>query len=273
MLPKLGIIAGGGDLPVRLLEACRSVGREAFVLGLEGHAEPDGIGRHVDLWVRLGAAGTMLDALRAAGARDIVLAGRVRRPSLVELKPDWRGARFFARIGARALGDDGLLKAVTAELEGEGFHVVAAHDVFRDLLTPAGPLGGLVPDEQAEGDIARGMAVIRALGPLDVGQAVIVQQGLVLGIEAIEGTDALIERCGTLRRDGPGGVLVKMTKPTQDLRFDLPTVGVVTVERCAAAGLRGIAIEAGKTIALDRDAIAAQADRLGLFVVGLDSTP
>jgi DUF1009 family protein len=166
-----------------------------------------------------------------------------------------------------------LLKAVTAELEGEGFHVVAAHDVFRDLLTPAGPLGGLTPDEQAEGDIARGMAVIRALGPLDVGQAVIVQQGLVLGIEAIEGTDALIERCGMLRRDGPGGVLVKMTKPTQDLRFDLPTIGVITVERCAAAGLRGIAIEAGKTIALDRDAIAAQADRLGLFVVGLDITP
>ena len=242
MLPKLGIIAGGGDLPVRLLEACRSVGREAFVLGLEGHAEPDGIGRHVDLWVRL-------------------------------LKPDWRGARFFARIGARALGDDGLLKAVTAELEGEGFHVVAAHDVFRDLLTPTGPLGRLTPDEQSEGDIARGMAVIHALGPLDVGQAVIVQQGLVLGIEAIEGTDALIERCGTLRRDGPGGVLVKMTKPTQDLRFDLPTVGVVTVERCAAAGLRGIAIEAGRTIALDSDAIAAQADRLGLFVVGLDNTP
>ena len=143
MLPKLGIIAGGGDLPVRLLDACRSIGREAFVLGLEGHAEPDGIGRHVDLWVRLGAAGTMLDALRAAGARDIVLAGRVRRPSLAELKPDWRGAKFFARIGARALGDDGLLKAVTAELEGEGFHVVAAQDVFRDLLTPPGPLGGL----------------------------------------------------------------------------------------------------------------------------------
>ena len=141
MLPKLGIIAGGGDLPVRLLDACRSIGREAFVLGLEGHAEPDGIGRHVDLWVRLGAAGTMLDALRAAGARDIVLAGRVRRPSLAELKPDWRGAKFFARIGARALGDDGLLKAVTAELEGEGFHVVAAQDVFRDLLTPPGLAG------------------------------------------------------------------------------------------------------------------------------------
>ena len=127
--------------------------------------------------------------------------------------------------------------------------------------------------EGLQGDIARGVAVIRALGPLDVGQAVVVQQGLVLGIEAIEGTDALIERCGMLRRDGPGGVLVKMTKPTQDLRFDLPTVGVVTVERCAAAGLRGIAIEAGKTIALDRDAIAAQADRLGLFVIGLDSSP
>ncbi|QQP92098.1 UDP-2,3-diacylglucosamine diphosphatase LpxI [Skermanella sp. TT6] len=270
MPPKLGIIAGGGDLPLRLVEACRSAGREVFVLGLEGHADPEGGKLPVDRWSRLGAAGAMLDALREAGVRDIVLAGRVRRPSLAELKPDWRAARLFARIGARALGDDGLLRAVTSELEGEGFRVVATQDVFRDLLTPAGNLGAFAPDAQAEVDIARGVEVIRALGHLDVGQAVIVQQGIVLGVEAIEGTDALIDRCGSLRREGPGGVLVKMSKPGQDTRFDLPTVGAVTVERCAAAGLRGIAVEAGKSIMLDRETMAGAADARGLFIVGLE---
>jgi UDP-2,3-diacylglucosamine hydrolase len=270
MLPKLGIIAGGGDLPVRLLEACRSAGREVFVLGLEGHADRDLIGPHVQFWSRLGAGGAMLDALREAGVQEIVLAGRVRRPSLAELKPDWRAAKLFARIGARALGDDGLLRAVSVELESEGFRVVASQDVFQGLLTPAGALGAVTPDDQAQADIARGVAVIRALGPLDVGQAVVVQQGLVLGVEAIEGTDALIDRCAGLRRDGAGGVLVKMSKPQQDNRFDLPAIGTVTVERCAAAGLRGIAVEAGGSITLDRDAVAALADRLGVFVIGLD---
>ncbi|EWY42150.1 hypothetical protein N825_19810 [Skermanella stibiiresistens SB22] len=270
MLPKLGIIAGGGDLPTRLVEACRAAGREIFVLGLEGHAERDNPALPVDLWSRLGAGGAMLDALRRAEVRDIVLAGRVRRPSLLELKPDWYATRLFARIGARALGDDGLLRAVTTELEKEGFRVVASQDVLRDLLTPTGHLGAHGPDEQAEVDIARGIDVIRALGGLDVGQAVIVQQGLVLGVEAVEGTDALIDRCATLRRDGPGGVLVKISKPGQDTRFDLPTIGKATIERCAAAGLRGIALESGKSITLDREAVIATADARGMFVVGLD---
>jgi DUF1009 family protein len=270
MLPKLGIIAGGGDLPVKLIQACRAAGRPIFVVALDGHADPALLGETADHWTRLGAAGTTLEALRSAGVRDLVLAGRVRRPSLAELKPDWRAAKLFTRIGARALGDDGLLRAVTSELEQEGFRIVASQDVLRELLTPAGPLGSLVPDEQAKTDIARGLAVARVLGELDVGQAVIVQQGLVLGVEAIEGTDALIQRCSSLRRDGPGGVLVKIRKPQQDNRFDLPAIGVTTVERCAAAGLSGIAVEAEGTLTLDRAAVAEAADRLGLFVVGLE---
>jgi DUF1009 family protein len=268
---KLGIIAGGGDLPARLMAVCRAAGRPFFVVALDGHADRQLTDGAPHIWSRLGAAGTMLQALRDAGVTDLVLAGRVRRPSFVELRPDWRAAKLFARIGAKALGDDGLLRAVTRELEQEGFRVLAVQDVFAGLLTPVGVFGRIGPDETAQADIDHGIRIARGLGALDVGQAVVVQQGLVLGVEAIEGTDALVERCGPLRRMGPGGVLVKMCKPQQDGRLDLPTIGPATVEKAAAAGLRGIAAEAGATLTLDRHAVVEAADRLGLFVIGVEA--
>jgi len=158
---------------------------------------------------------------------------------------------------------------VFGELESEGFHVVSVDSILADALAPAGPLGTLRPDAEAEADITLGVKAALALGALDIGQAVVVQQGLVLGVEAIEGTDALIERCATLSREGPGGVLVKGAKPGQERRADLPTVGPRTVTRAQAAGLRGIAVEAGATLLLDRDEMAATADRAGLFVIGV----
>jgi DUF1009 family protein len=185
------------------------------------------------------------------------------------LRPDWRAAKFFARIGYRALGDDGLLSAVIKELEAEGFRVVGVDTILGGVLAPLGPFGRVAPDAQAEADIAHGLRVARALGSLDIGQAVVVQQGLVLGVEAIEGTDALLARCADLRRDGAGGVLVKVAKPNQERRADLPTIGVKTVTTAAAAGLRGIAVEAGSSIVIDREAVAAAADRAKLFVVGV----
>lgn len=273
MLPKLGILAGGGDLPARLVEVARAAGRDVFVVAFEGHTAVATVAGVPHLWSRLGAAGTILRRLRDEGVREVVFAGPVRRPSLAEIMPDWRAASVLARIGARALGDDGLLRAIAGTLEEEGFRVVAAHDVAVDLLTPPGLIGGLTPDAQAEADIARGITVARGLGALDVGQSVVVQQGLVLGVEAIEGTDALIDRCAALRRDGPGGVLVKMRKPQQDRRLDLPTIGVTTVERAAAAGLRGVAAEAGGSLLMGRPAVAATADRLGLFILGVEPPP
>ncbi|MBX9633910.1 MAG: UDP-2,3-diacylglucosamine diphosphatase LpxI, partial [Magnetospirillum sp.] len=169
----------------------------------------------------------------------------------------------------KALGDGGLLRAVARELEGEGFRIVGIDDVLSDCLAVAGPHGQVVPDDQAQADIQRGHQVAKGIGALDVGQAVIVQQGIVLGVEAIEGTDALIRRCGELRRDGPGGVLVKVKKPGQDRRLDLPTIGTATVQEAARAGLRGIAVEAGGALVLGRDAVAAEADRLNIFVIGI----
>lgn len=268
MAPKLGIVAGGGELPARLIAACRVAGRDHFVLALEGHADPRQIGDAPQAWIRLGAAGSGLEQLRRAGVEELVMAGPVRRPTLAELRPDWRTARFFAKVGLKALGDDGLLRAVIRELEDEGFRVVGADSIIAGHLARAGVWGRIQPDEQAHVDIARGRAVLRGLGALDIGQAVVVQQGIVLGVEAIEGTDALIDRCRDLGREGVGGVLVKAAKPGQERRIDLPTVGSETVRRAHGAGLRGIAVEVGSTIVVDREAMIAEADAAGLFLVG-----
>ena len=271
MAAKLGILAGSGELPLFLVDACRASGRPVFVLGFQGAADPQRLGDAPHAIVRLGAAAEGLRILRENGVEELVMAGPVRRPSLASLMPDWRAAKFFARIGLRALGDDGLLSAIIKELELEGFRVVGIESILGGLLAPKGPLGRIEPDDQARADIARGLEVARALGALDVGQAAVVQQGIVLGVEAADGTDALIARAGSLRREGLGGVLVKIAKPGQERRADLPTIGVRTVEAAAKAGLRGIAVEAGAALVVDRAAVAAAADGAALFVLGVEA--
>jgi DUF1009 family protein len=266
----LGIIAGNGALPRRLVESCRAAGRPVFVLAFEGEADQATVADVPHAWCRLGAAATALDLLHANAVTELVLAGGVRRPSLSSLRPDWRAAKFFARVGYRALGDDGLLSAVVKELEREGFRVIGAEELLAsDDLLAEGPLGRCQPSAEARADIERGLRLARAIGALDIGQAVIVQQGLVLGVEAAEGTDGLLRRCAGLRREGPGGVLVKAAKPGQEQRVDRPTIGPQTVILAAAAGLQGIAAEAGMTLVVDRADIIRAADRAGLFVVGI----
>jgi DUF1009 family protein len=210
--------------------------------------------------------------LREHQVTELVLAGGIRRPSLAALRPDWRAAKLFARVGYRALGDDGLLSAVVKELEQEGFRVLGADQLLDRALVPEGLLGRIHPDELSQADIERGLRVARTLGALDVGQAAVVQQGLVLGVEAIEGTDELLRRCAALRREGPGGVLVKVGKPGQERRADRPTIGLRTILLAAETGLRGIAVEADATIVLDRDEVIRAADRVGLFLVGIDGS-
>lgn len=269
-MSRLGVIAGGGPLPRQLAATARAQGRGVFVLALEGHADGDLLAGFAPAWIRMGEAGRGFDLLREAGVDEVVMAGPVRRPSLAELLPDWRTARFFARIGWKALGDDGLLRAVISEFESEGFRVVGVESVLGGLMARTGLWGAHRPDEQGEADIRRGIEVARGIGRLDIGQAVVVQQGVVLAVEAIEGTDAMVARSAGLTRQGAGAVLVKIAKPGQERRVDLPTIGVVTVANCAAAGIRGIAVEAGATLVVERDAVVAAADEAGIFLLGVE---
>jgi len=269
MAGKLGIVAGGGRLPRLLIDACRASGRDFFVLALKGQADPEIVEQVPHAWIRMGAAGQGFALLKEQGVEELVMAGGVRRPSLLDLRPDLRVIKFFARLGRKGIGDDGLLRAVIEEVESEGYRVVGAHDVLPNLKAEEGPLGTVVPDAQARADIERGMAVLAALSDVDIGQAVVVQQGIVLGVEAVEGTDALIERCKALKRDGPGGVLVKFSKQGQETRVDMPTIGPETIRQVAEAGLRGIAVGAGTTIILDADDLVLAADAADVFVVGV----
>lgn len=269
----LGVLAGGGRLPRMVAEAAAGAGRKVCVVAFDGYtddATPEGFPH---IWTRFGAAGATVEWLRGEGVAELVFAGPVKRPSLASLKPDWWTAKFLAKIGVKAFGDDGLLRVLAQALEAEGFRVVGMHQVLDGLVTPPGPVGRYAPDEQALRDIETGVRIARGLGALDVGQGCVVQQGLALAVEAIEGTDAMLERCAALARPGLGGVLVKMRKPQQDDRLDLPTIGVATLENAAKAGLRGVAVEAGGSLIVDRPAVAAAADRLGLFVVGVAAPP
>jgi len=269
----LGIIAGGGPLPGRVAAAAQAAGRAVFIVALEGFAEKPVVAPWPHRAHRMGAVGQILGDLRAHGCRDLVLIGPVRRPSFRDLRPDAEGLKVMARVGRAAFaGDDGLLAAVMRILGEEGFRVIGAHEVLSEALAPAGLLTVSAPDARAAADIARGVAVARALGALDVGQGCVVQQGLVLAVEAIEGTDAMLERAGALRREGVGGVLVKLLKPGQDQRADMPTLGPRTVERARQAGLRGIAYQAHGALFTERAASIAAADEAGLFLLGIDPT-
>ena len=192
--PKLAIFAGSGDLPGRIVSACREGGRDVFVVAFDGITDAEVIGDAPQAWVRLGAIDKTISLMHEAGCGDVVLAGPVDRISLSSLGIDRRGLKVLMRHGMGALGDNKLLSLIVAELEAENFRVVGIDDILSDILAPAGPIGTLVPDDGAQADINAGVAVARALGALDVGQAVIVQQGVVLGVEAAEGTDALLAR-------------------------------------------------------------------------------
>jgi len=269
----IGIVAGAGDLPAKLIAAARAAGRPFLVIALKDHADPAAIADAPHRWFRLGEAGSAIRALKDAGCVDLVMAGAVKRPGMLQLMPDRATAAFFAKFGWKALGDDGLLRAVIQHLEQDyGFRIRGVEEVLPDLLGgELGPLGRVAPDAAAWRDIRRGADVLKALAGVDVGQSVIVQQDFVLGIEAVEGTDALIARTAGLARPGDGGVLVKLAKSGQETKLDRPALGVMTVENAAAAGLRGIAFDARDALLVEREAMIARADALGLFLVGIDA--
>ena len=267
---KLGIIAGGGSIPALLVRHCQEQGRDFFVLAIEGNADKSFFNDNIPhQWIRIGQAGTGFKRLAEEKVQDVVMIGTIRRPRFWDLMPDLRTTAFFAKIGTKALGDDGILRALVKEIESEGMAVKGVHEVMPDILVKSGVLGKHKPDKQALADIERGIEVAAELGKLDVGQAVVVQQGLVLGVEGIEGTDELIRRCQDYKRKGVGGVLVKLRKPQQDMRIDLPTIGTRTVERAHETGLRGIAVHAGNGLIVDETEVIKLADKYGLFVIGV----
>ncbi|HEX5776729.1 MAG TPA: UDP-2,3-diacylglucosamine diphosphatase LpxI [Caulobacteraceae bacterium] len=273
---KLGLIAGGGALPAEVADYCRRAGRDYFVIRLKGFAGPE-LAEHPGEEVGLGQLGKCIKLLKREGCKAICFAGTVTRPDFATLVPDMRGmAALPGVIAAARKGDDALLRAVVREFEKEGFKVEGAHEVEGGLTLPAGPLGRHAPGPEHQADIARALAVAREIGRLDVGQGAVVCDGLVLAVEAQEGTDAMLRRVAELPQAIRGspekrrGVLAKAPKPIQETRIDLPTIGLGTLHRAARAGLAGIVGEAGRLLVVDREQVMALADELGLFVHGVE---
>ena len=265
---KLGIIAGAGILPARLIRFCRETGRPFCVMALKNHAEKEKLPQDCKIqWVRIGAVGEAYRLMKSQQVTEIVMIGSVRRPSVREIFPDLMGWRLIGKVGLGKKGDDGLLRRVIHEIEKLGFRVRGIHELMPELLAPAGIWTEKQPTLTEQADIRRGFLTAKLLGMADVGQSVIVQNGLVLAVEGIEGTKALIERSKGLRRKGTGGVLVKTMKPCQETRADMPTIGVSTVESAFEAGLKGVAVEADKVLVTDVDGIIQKADELGLFIM------
>lgn len=267
---KIGIIAGGGEIPGRLVAACREQNIEPFVIAFEGQTQEKTVEDTGHVWTQISAVSKILKALKAEGISDLVIIGHIKRPSLKEFRFDMKAAEFIAKEGLKVIGDDGLLKALRRFLEKEGFRLHGVQNFLPDLLMPQGYIGRVEASAEHLEDIRRGVDVLQALGAQDIGQAVIVQQGHVLGVEAAEGTDELIQRCGPLKREGSAPVLVKLSKPGQDQDLDLPTIGPQTIENAAAAGLAGIATQAAQSFIHDMDAVKDQADKHGLFVIGIE---
>jgi UDP-2,3-diacylglucosamine hydrolase len=273
---SLAIICGGGSLPAAVAEAVARRGRRPVMFGIKGWADAAVIARYAHHWIAIGQAGRFFRLARAEECRDVVFIGTVLRPPITQLRLDWQTIRAMpGLIRAYRGGDDKLISGVARIAERGGLRVVGVKDVAPEVLVPQGVLGRHRPSERDRADIARALEVIAALGPFDVGQAAVVADNNVLGVEAAEGTDNLLNRIAELRRIGrvtsaPGiGVLVKAPKPGQDRRLDLPSIGPRTVENVARAGLAGLAVTAGSTMIAEPDAVTAAADREGIFLVGV----
>jgi len=272
---KLGLIAGGGGLPLALAEHCRQSGRPYFVVRLRGFADA-AMDAHPGDIAGVAEIGRIVKLARDAGCEALCFAGLVRRPDFSALKPDLRGLSWLpgAVLAARK-GDEALLRYLMTEFEKEGFAIEGAHEVRGDLALALGPLGKLAPQDDHSADIAKALRIAHAIGGLDIGQAAVVCDGLVLAVEAQEGTDALLRRIAELPaelRGAPGrrkGVLAKVAKPIQEERVDLPTIGIATIEGADRAGLAGVVGVAGKMLVIDRGAVAALADAAGMFVAGV----
>lgn len=272
----VAVVCGGGSLPATVADALVGQGRGVVMFPLHGWADPAAVERFRHHWIHIGQLGRFSRLARSEGCRDLVLIGTLVRPTIRQLRLDIETLRVMPRI-VRAYrgGDDHLLSGIGRILEDYGFRLVGAHEVAPQILAPLGHVGRFAPTPRDEADITRGLALLSATGPFDVGQAAVVADGRVLAVEAAEGTDHMLAHIAEMRRGGRirsaagTGVLVKAPKPSQDRRFDLPTVGPSTVEHIAAAGLAGLAVVAGGVIIVEPARVMALADKANIFVAGV----
>ncbi|PPR10509.1 MAG: hypothetical protein CFH44_00189 [Proteobacteria bacterium] len=269
---KIGILAGGGDLPAKIIDKCKQDGKEFFVITFKDQDRPtnyDSLAVNETAEFGLGAVGAVIKKLKQENVEELVLAGYIKKPSLFNLNLDLTGVKILAKVAVHH--DDKLLRAIADEMETKGFTLLGAHNLCDDLLIGNEILSGKKLATTKSDDIVLGIKMAHEIGKLDIGQAVIVKDKVILGVEAVEGTDALIERCAALRgKDAKGGLLIKMSKPQQNLNLDMPSIGIKTIKKLAEHGYDGVVVSANSTIFLDKDESIKVAEKHNLLVAGVD---
>jgi len=272
---KLGLIAGNGKFPFLVLDAARAQGFEVVVAAIKEEASPEIASKGATSvhWLSLGELSKLIDTFRAEGVTRAVMAGQVKHKQIYSaIKPDWRLAKVLLSLGTR--NTDSLLGAVAKVLADEGIMLENSTALLEPLLAKSGVLARRVPTEQERKNIEYGRAVARQLAAYDIGQTVVIAEAACVAVEAMEGTDATIERAGQLMRsiEGEASVLnraltvVKIAKPAQDMRFDVPVIGVATIEAMKRARASCLAIDAGRCLLLDGERVIEAADEAGISV-------
>lgn len=265
----LGLIAGSGMMPVEIIRHCKATGRPVFAIGLEPWANEEQLKEAPHSFAKIAEVGKMMKEFQKHNVYEIVLAGGIKRPSLKEMIPDWEGVKLLSKLAIKKMSDDNLFRAVINEVDARGFKVVGIEAVVPDMLFSEGLYGKTKPTDEDMDDIRRGITVAKALGAVDVGQAVVVQEGMVLAVEAVEGTDMMLSRASMMKKDGKAPIMVKVLKPGQDMRVDLPAIGLQTIEQLKKYGIKGIAVEAGGILLIERQAVIEMADREKIFILGV----
>lgn len=265
----IAVISGSGDFPQHIIKSL--TGMPIVVIGFNGQTDPN-LTPDIKMF-DLGNTGQILMFLHQNRVKKIIFGGSIRRPSWSEFKLDSIGLQWLRKLGWRALkGDNDLLSGILELLQKEGFEIIQPKDILKELLTPLGCLTSVQPFQRDWEDINRGIQILNALSSYDVGQAIVVQQGLVLGIEGIEGTRLLIQRGGELKRFGKKPVLIKSAKLEQDHRIDLPTIGPETIIEIVNAGFGGIALGAHTTQILEKEKVKELANEARVFIVGIENS-
>ena len=262
----LGLIAGSGDLPCLIIDKCQTQNRPIFVAAIENQTPPETVKNVDHAWIKMGQFGRFIKEFQQRQIKNIVFAGSIKRPNLNTISLDWEGIKLLGSIGYKALGDDAILTIITDFFESKGFRVIAPGEILQDLRPQKGLLTLKSPSAEELDDIYKGISILDLMANADVGQAIVMQMGQVLGIEAIEGTEALIHRINNYKLAKTGGVLIKMSKSQQNLKVDLPTIGVNTLKQIHASNLNGIAIEATRSQIIDQDNVIRLANELDLFI-------
>ena len=266
---KIAIVAGNGDLPILVIEKCIQLGKPYFLIIIKDHGEYTMNKFKCDYTLKLNQIGKALKVIKNNKIDEIIMIGSIQRPSLRDMIPDLWTAKFLAKIASEPQGDDNILKNLSKELEYEGFKIIAPESFITNSLSKKGLMGKIKSSKSHDEYMAKGFKIAKKFGELDIGQSLVIENGLVLALEGAEGTDEMIKRSFKYKKSNKPSILIKIFKTSQEKRIDRPVIGVETVKLAFKYGFSGIALEANEVLIIDYEKTISIADKKNIFIKGI----